>query len=134
MWVRIFAEEFYTSGLTWLSFMKKKEELSWKSYLEAWNPWLFINFWLVKTSNGFFYIYFHQTLQYFAIKKSLFFFEIVLWTAQDNSQRSRRRRVRARPSESAARRELDDWSHKETKTFQNHQMISIETISFLVSH
>ena len=28
MWVRIFAQEFYTSGLTWLSFMKKKEELS----------------------------------------------------------------------------------------------------------
>ena len=52
---------------------EKLTELSRKSYLEAWNPSLFIKFVIINTSNGFSYIKFNQTLPIFKPKKLLFF-------------------------------------------------------------
>ena len=64
MWVRIFAEEFKVSGLTWLSFMKKKLELSRNSYLVSELYVCLIELVVVKTFNGFFIFilikYFHN--------------------------------------------------------------------------
>ena len=40
----VFAVEFWISGLTWLTFMKKNAELYQKYYLKSWNTYLFINF------------------------------------------------------------------------------------------
>ena len=54
MRVCIFAEEFKFSGLTWLSFMKKKAELYRKSYLEDGLESISVYKFVVVTFNGFF--------------------------------------------------------------------------------
>ena len=62
MWVRIFAEEFYTSGLTWLSFMKKKVDLSRISYLEYEIHVCINKLVVLNIFSGFFQTEFDQTL------------------------------------------------------------------------
>ena len=53
MWMHIFEEEFQTSGPTWLSFMKKKVELSRNSYLESEIHVCLYKLVVVNTSNDF---------------------------------------------------------------------------------
>ena len=71
--VLILVEEFLGFCPCWWKVMKKFKDLSRKSYLEAWNPSLFIKFVIINTSNGFSYIKFNQTLPIFKPKKLLFF-------------------------------------------------------------
>ena len=73
MCVLILVKEFLGFCPCWWEDMKKLTELSTKSYLEAWNPSLFIKFVIINTSNGFSYIKFNQTLPIFKPKKLLFF-------------------------------------------------------------
>ena len=52
--VLILVEEFIGFCPCWWEDMEKLMELSRKSYLEAWNPSLFIKFVIINTSDGFF--------------------------------------------------------------------------------
>ena len=54
MSVLILVEEFLGFCPCWWEDMKKLTELSRKSYLEAWNPSIFIKFVIINTSDGFF--------------------------------------------------------------------------------
>ena len=62
MSVLILVEEFLGFCPCWWEDTKKLTELSRKSYLEAWNPSLFIKFVIINTSDGFFNTKFDQIL------------------------------------------------------------------------
>ena len=132
MRVGIFAEQFLCCGLTCLSSMKKKAELSWKSYLGDRLESKSLYKLVVVTFDGFVLYWIWSKTWIWQSKKSLFLFKVIPKTKRFVVF-SFLKLTRVPSGESAARRELDNWSLKETKTLQNHQMIGIATISFLVS-
>ena len=60
--VLILVEEFLGFCPCWWEDMKKLTELSRKSYLEAWNPSIFIKFVIINTSDSFFNVKFNQII------------------------------------------------------------------------
>ena len=66
--------------------MKKNAELSRNSYLEAWNPCLSINLWLLNTSNGFFLDRIWSNTWHFALKNVTIFLQIVGYCSHRHAQ------------------------------------------------
>ena len=69
-------EQFLFSGLAWLSFMKKKVELSRNSYLESEIHVCLYKLVVVNTFNGFSIYQTSQMFHIFEAKKTLFFFKL----------------------------------------------------------
>ena len=124
MRVGIFAEQFLCCGLTCLSSMKKKAELSWKSYLGDRLESKSLYKLVVVTFDGFVLYWIWSKTWIWQSKKSLFLFKVIpkttkrffmfcFWSS----------RAACVPGHTGYDVIVTTGRQKETKIFQNHQIM-----------